>query len=189
MKTPMTETLATKATTLAVKATTHSAVLLAHPDVVRAIEGSLRRQGVHREDLSDGVAETQLRALEATADGPCPTDVDGWKALACTIAKRMAIKERLRRKARSLYHAGLCEDPDEHAPIERSPGRDCEPLDVRRELATATTGLHDEAILLGVAEGASARDIGSQLGLTEAHVRRRLLDIRKKVRNRHAASD
>src|ERR1700679_3707392 len=86
----------------------HPAKLLGDREVVLSIEGKLLRMGVDRQDLADGVAEVQKRALENIRRSPMPTDVGGWKALACTIAERMVIKDRKRDEKRSKNNTGFC---------------------------------------------------------------------------------
>jgi DNA-directed RNA polymerase specialized sigma24 family protein len=164
----------------------HPAKLLADPEVVRSIEGKLLRLGVDRQDLADGVAEVQKRALENIRKSPMPTDVGRWKALSCTIAERMVLKDRLRDEKRGRYNTGLCEDPEEYAPLPRSPGRGRDPVDMSRQIAVlkaqfdaAEMPEQGQEILMGVMDGLSAREIGEEIGLTETAVANRLSRMRR----------
>jgi len=160
--------------------------LLAHREVTRAIEGTLLQHGMARQELPDGVAQVQMRALGALQNKPRPADLGGWKALCCTIAERLVLKDRKRDAKRSLYHEGLSDEADEHSAIARSPGKVEDPVDLARQrkvlegqFEAGDMPEHGDAILDAVAAGESYKDIGAELGLTEAQVRRRLARTRK----------
>ena len=165
---------------------TNPNALLAHPEVTRAIEGTLLKHGLARQELQDGVGQVQMRALGALQNKPRPADLGGWKALCCTIAERLVLKDRKREAKRGLYHEGLSDEADDHAPIARSPGKEEDPVDLGRQrkvlegqFEAGDMPEHGDAILDAVAAGESYRDIGAELGLTEAQVRRRLARMRK----------
>ena len=160
--------------------------LLAHPELTRAIEGTLIKKGLALQELRDGVAQVQMRALGALRNKPRPADLGGWKALCCTIAERLVVKDRQRETKRSLYHEGLSDEADEHTAIARSPGRVHDPVDLARQrealegqFEAGDMPEHGEEILDAIAAGESYKDIGAELGLTEAQVSRRLARMRK----------
>jgi DNA-directed RNA polymerase specialized sigma24 family protein len=165
---------------------TNPNALLAHSEVTRAIEGTLLQHGLARQELRDGVAQVQMRALGALQNKPRPADLGGWKALCCTIAERLVLKDRKREAKRGLYHDGLSDEADEHSPIARSPGKVEDPVDLARQrkalegqFEAGDMPEHGEVILDAIAAGESYKDIGAELGLTEAQVRRRLARMRK----------
>jgi DNA-directed RNA polymerase specialized sigma24 family protein len=173
---------------------TSPSALLAHPELTRAIEGTLIQTGWPRTELPDGVAQVQMRVLEALRRKPLPVDLGEWKALACTIAKRMVIKDRQRAKKRSRYDTGLSDGADDHAPVERSPGRVADAVDLARQrrvlegqFEAGDMPEHGEAILEGVVDGLSAKEIGAELGLTESAVKNRLARMRKLFKAKLAA--
>jgi DNA-directed RNA polymerase specialized sigma24 family protein len=168
--------------------------LLAHPEVTRAIEGTLLQHGMARQELPDGVAQVQMRALGALQNKPRAADLGGWKALCCTIAERLVLKDRKREAKRSLYHEGLSDEADEHSAIARSPGKVEDPVDLARQrkvlegqFEAGDMPEHGEEILDGIAAGESYKDIGAELGLTEAQVARRLTRMRKLFKAKLAA--
>jgi RNA polymerase sigma factor (sigma-70 family) len=174
--------------------TPSTAALLADKLVVRSIESTLRHLGVAQRNLADAVADVQLRALEATRGKPQPANADEWRALCFTIAKRMILKEREREKRRRPYHAGLCEEPDEAPPIERSPGKVTDPVDLHRQLDVLRGQLEagempeqGETILVRTADGFSAKQVGQELGLTPRTVEKRLERMRTLFRAKLAA--
>ncbi|MGH7297679.1 MAG: RNA polymerase sigma factor [Polyangiaceae bacterium] len=174
--------------------TPSTAALLADKHVVRGIEGTLIRFGVGRQNLPDAVAQVQLLALEATHGKRQPASVEEWRALCCTIAKRMVLKGRERDKRRRPYHAGLCEEPDEAPPIERSPGKVTDTVDLHRQLDALRGQFeagempeHGETILVRTAGGCSAKEVGEELGLTESAVKNRLMRMRSLFRAKLAA--
>jgi DNA-directed RNA polymerase specialized sigma24 family protein len=165
--------------------------LLADPSVVRAIRDMLLRQGMPMQDLRDGVAEVQLRALKATKDRPAPTDVAEWRALCCTIAERMMITNKRREKRRARFHGELGKDegPDDYAPIPRSPGRRRDPVDMSRQIAVlrgqfeaGEMPLDGDLILFRTADGFSAKEIGDELGISQSAVEGRLARMRRNFR-------
>ena len=168
--------------------------LLAHADVVRAIQGTLVRHGIARQDLGDGVADVQLAALQAVKGKWMPPDIAGWKALCCTIAERRMLKGHAREERRGRWHVGLCEDPDERGPLERSHATIEELIDMRRQLRVLQAMFEagempdqGEAILEGVQDELSAREIGDELGLTTSAVEHRLSRMRALFKARLAS--
>jgi len=89
--------------------------LLAHPDLVTSIEGTLLNRGVSPQDLPDAEAEVQLRALEAALRGKAPSELEPLRAFCHRIARDYAIDQTRRLKVQAKHHAGLCEDPDSHS--------------------------------------------------------------------------
>jgi DNA-directed RNA polymerase specialized sigma24 family protein len=91
---------------------------LVHSDVVAAIRRTLRKFRVRPQDLADGIAEVQTRALEYLRSKPEPADVSEWRALCVTIARNWRLKEIEKQKTAAKWgHTGLCEDPAEHIPL------------------------------------------------------------------------
>ena len=160
--------------------------LLASPEVVRAIRGTLVRHRVARQDLADGVAEVQLRTIAAARARRQPDDAGGWKALACTIAERMVREERRRRRKRGRYDTGLTDEADESAPLAPSPGKQRERLDLlaqldvlRGQIDAGEMPEQGEAILLATAEGYSNAEIGRQLGIPPTVLKKRVFRMRR----------
>jgi DNA-directed RNA polymerase specialized sigma24 family protein len=173
---------------------TNPNALLAHPELTRAIEGTLIQTGWPRTELPDGVAQVQMRVLEALRKKALPVDLGEWKALACTIAKRMVTKDRQRAKKRGRYDTGLSDEADAHAPVERSPGKVTDAVDLARQrkvlegqFEAGDMPEQGEAILEGVVDGLSAKEIGAELGLTESAVKNRLSRMRKRFKGKLAA--
>ena len=172
----------------------HPAKLLADREVVRSIEGKLLRMGVDRQDLADGVAEVQKRVLENIRRSPAPTDIGGWKALACTVAERMVLKNRERDERRSEHNTGLCEDPGAYAELPRSPGKRRDPVDTSRQIAVLKAQFdagempeQGQEILMGVMDDLSAKEIGEELGLSESTVKNRLSRMRRLFKRKLAS--
>ncbi len=168
--------------------TTDTRHLLNHPDVVRHVEGIFLRRGTARQDVADGVARVQLAALEAVDGRPMPADVGEWKAFCTVIAVRLRVSEKRQAKRRSRWNDGLCELPDEQAPPEPAPDERRDVVDARQELADVRAELEAEdmpgeaaRILGGVVEGYTARQIGQELGLTPAAVKKRVVRIRARL--------
>ena len=160
--------------------------LVSHPDVVRAIEGTLRAQYVPRRELPDSVAEVQVRMLHAVRDKPAPETVPEWKALGRTIAERMIITAKQRAKKRRRWNEGPCDKPDDAMPIQRSPGRRRDPVDMGRQIE-AIRGLYEagkmpkdgDLILFRAADGFTAPEIAEELKVSVGTVEKRLFRIRK----------
>jgi DNA-directed RNA polymerase specialized sigma24 family protein len=171
---------------------TGDARLLAHPEVVAAIEGTLRNLRVRKQDLEDGVAEVQTLALEYLQGKELPGDIAGWKALCVIIARNWRVKEMEKKKARAKADAGVCAEPDEHTPLEYgAPARD--PLDTQRLLEVLADLFRDGQmpehgvdILDCVQAGMTCEEIGEELGIPATTVRGRLQRMRRKFRVRIA---
>ena len=167
--------------------TNHLAVgFLEHPEVVDAIEGTLRNHHVRREDVDDGVAEVQLLTLEHLEIKEPPADLAGWKALCATIARNWRTKAIEKERAHAKVDAGLSEKPDAYAGLERgAPVRD--PIDTRRLLEVLASLFREGEmpedgvdILDCVQAGMTYKEIGEELGLSESTVRGRLDRMRRK---------
>ena len=162
--------------------------LVSHPDVVRAIQGALRAQYVRSHELPDSIAEVQVRVLHALRDKPAPATVPEWKALARTIAERMVVKARQKEKKRRRWNEGPCDKPDDFMPVQRSPGRRRDPVDMSRQIE-AIRGLHEagvmpkdgDLILFRAADGFTAPEIAEELKVSVGTVEKRLFRIRKLV--------
>jgi len=164
---------------------TMNQTMLIHPTVIRAITGTLRKFGVPRQDLEDGVAEVQTRTLEYLEGKPQPAAVEEWAAVCVTIAKHWRMDENEKRKTDRKYCAGLCEDPDEHVGLERVVElRD--DVDARRMLEVLRQQFEagempekGEEILDCVQAGLDYQETAAELGISAEAVRKRLKRMRE----------
>jgi DNA-directed RNA polymerase specialized sigma24 family protein len=161
---------------------------LVHPDVLLAIACTLRKRGVRKDDVPDGVAEVQARSLESTRNGEAPTDTSGWAKLCTTIATCFAVDEGRKKAASAKLDAGLCGTPDDHGPLAPS-GEPRDPVDARRQMAVLETLASAEQlrILASIAAGMTHKEIAEDLGISEQAVRDRLVRLRARFRMRLAA--
>ncbi len=167
--------------------------LVAHPDLVRHIRGTLRSYRVARHDMADAIADVQTEAIEAARTGRMPASLPQWKVLAATIAARWALDRRRYASVRKKYDAGLCEDPDAYArPTLFWEHRD--PVDTKRYLAvlkdlfdSGQMPEHGAEILWGEAEGVPHEEIAAEIGVTRTVVDNRLCRMRVSFRARLAA--
>jgi DNA-directed RNA polymerase specialized sigma24 family protein len=173
-------------TTIEKKETTRSdAMLLAHPELVRGVQRTLRRYGTAEGNLEDGVAEVQTRALEYLRTRQPPADLAGWTALCVTIAKHWRLDEKAKKRARSKYDTGLCEEPDEQPPLESSCDSP-ERVDVVRafgvleaQVATGALPEHAVEILDATQAGETSEAIGAELGISAQVVRHRRVRMKR----------
>jgi DNA-directed RNA polymerase specialized sigma24 family protein len=159
--------------------------LLVCPELVRGVQRTLRRYGTAEGNLEDGVAEVQTRALEYLRTRQPPADLAGWTALCVTIAKHWRLDQKAKKRARSKYDTGLCEEPDEHPLLEPS----CEPpnrVDVVRALgaleeqvATGALPEHAIEILDATQAGETSAAIGAELGISAQVVRHRRVRMKR----------
>jgi DNA-directed RNA polymerase specialized sigma24 family protein len=169
-----------------------SSVLVNHPTVVAAIVAVLRGGGIAKQDVKDGLADVQLRALESFQRRDPPADVGAMRALCVKIAHNYAINRWKKQSFRSQWDTGLCEEPDEHGPLAaRHEGRD--PVDERRQLEALADLFregrmpeHGARILEVVSDGGSFREVGDELGITADTVKGRLKKMRRIFRARLA---
>ena len=171
----------------------HSLDLLAHPEVVRALRGTLRRQGVASQDLNDAIAEAQLAALEATRAGRMPGGIAEWTALLAKIAGRRAIDRHRQMEVRDRSDAGLCDDADDHSALTLY----CEQtdqVDLKRALAVLKDLLDSGEmprdtgeILMAEMAGVPHAEIAAELGVNETVVNNRLARARATFRAKLAA--
>ena len=170
------------------RATADTTVLATHPAFIQRVRYTLIRFG-RRKYLEDDIPEVQTRAIEAARVGPMPEDLARWKGLGRRIAKLYAIDERRKWEVRAKYDVGLCEEPDQHGPIEIERGRD--PVDTKRYLAVLKD-LFDRGempdmggeILWGTADDAPQEEIAAETGLSERQVRFRLRQMRDRFAQR-----
>jgi hypothetical protein len=107
--------------------------LVAHRDVVAAVEGTLRKRGRTNRQLEDDVLEVQVRAIKAARKGSMPKDVGEWKAFTTTIACRFVIDAQARERTRFKHETELSEETEAYAsPILPWEGRDL--VDTKRFL-------------------------------------------------------
>ena len=162
--------------------------LLAHPDLVESIEGTLLNRGIPPQDVPDAVADVQLRALEASLRGKAPSELGPLRAFCNRIARDYAIDQTRRLKVQSRHHLGLCEDPDAHADEERGVQEIVERERLVRILQDQIVGgempEHAMHILHAEAAGVPHKTTGSELGLTHRAVECRLAEIRRRFRER-----
>lgn len=156
--------------------------LVAHRGFVAAVTAALVRFG-RRRHLKDDIPEVQTRALEVARVGPMPRNLEKWQRLGRRIARGYAVDEHRKNQVRGLHDTGLCEDPDEHGPLERANPRD--PVDTKRYLALLKE-MFDRGempemggeILWGEAEGLTQREIADETGLSLDQVEYRLKRMR-----------
>jgi DNA-directed RNA polymerase specialized sigma24 family protein len=118
-----------------------------------------------------------------------PADLDRWKALARAIAKHFAIDERRKKDVRDKYDVGLCEEPDQHGPIERH--RPPDPVDTKRYLAVLKERFDSGAmpamggeILCDAADEVPQEETAEETGLSKRQVRFRLGQMRDRFAQR-----
>jgi RNA polymerase sigma factor (sigma-70 family) len=162
-----------------------------HPEVVKTLRATLDRHGVFQADMPDAVANAQVGLLEAITKGNAPAadDLSGWKSLACTVAKRQCASAIRKEETRRKHDEGLCEDPDEHTPLEHFNRPD--PIDAGRQIrvlvAQFEAGVMPDKgldILEAVAANMSYEEIAEDLGISESTVRGRLHRMRKLFKER-----
>jgi DNA-directed RNA polymerase specialized sigma24 family protein len=169
------------------------ATLLVHPELVRTVQRTLRRYGMAKGNLEDGVAEVQTRALEYLRTRQPPTDLAGWVALCVTIAKHWRLNEKEKKRARSQYDTGPCEEPDEQPPPEPA-GEPRDPVDVARMMAVLEQQIeagqmpeHAVEILDASRAGETSEAIGAELGISAQVVRHRRRKMKKVLGEQLAA--
>lgn len=170
------------------------ATVMCSKRVIKCIRAVLRFHGWRKRDLREGVAEVQCRLLE-WARNPAnviPLQPDACAKLCATIAINWCIDEDRKRDTRASYEGGLCPDPDEFGPREPPPGR-WDSTDMKRMLAEFKGQLargemppQVEQIVVGIAEGKCAREIGEELGIPTGTVESRLANARRLFRARLA---
>lgn len=167
------------------------AELVCHPKVVSVIRSTLRGCGLRKEqDLEDGIAEVQTRALEHLRDKPVPTEIAEWQALCVKIARHWRIDERRKRKTDQKYCEGLCETPDEHTPCEQVEERRA--WEDARRMVGALAEEFDaghmpeqaDEILDCLQAGMGNLETAKALGLTVDAVRMRARRVRKVLERR-----
>jgi DNA-directed RNA polymerase specialized sigma24 family protein len=166
--------------------------LVAHRDVVAAVEGTLRKRGRTNRQLEDDVLEVQVRAIKAARKGSMPKDVGEWKAFTTTIACRFVIDAQARERTRFKHETELSEETEAYAsPILPWEGRDL--VDTKRFLGVlkelVDSGQMPEMggeILWGVAEGLTRPEIAEETRLTLDQVKYRLKRIRRAFAGRLA---
>jgi DNA-directed RNA polymerase specialized sigma24 family protein len=164
---------------------TMTIAMIHHPEVVRPIKTTLRSFGVKKQDLEDGVAEVQTRALEYLRGKPLPAETEQWVALCVTITRSWRLDEKKKAKTDKKYCEGLCEDPDERAGIEPdAEGRELVEArrmveELRVQFDAGEMPERGEEILDCVQAGMKYPEIAAELGLTSATVRWRLRDMRE----------
>lgn len=170
-----------------------AAVMRSHR-VIKCIRAVLRFHGWRKRDMRDGISEVHCRLLEWARN---PANVIPLQPAACaklcaTIAINWCIDEERKRDTRAPHEEGLCPDPDEYGPREPPPAR-WELLDMKQmlsefqgQLARGEMPPQIEQIVVGIAEGKSAREIGEELGIPTGTVESRLVHARRLFRGRLA---
>jgi RNA polymerase sigma factor (sigma-70 family) len=170
-----------------------NATMLIHPTVIRAITGTLRKFGVRRGEIEDGVIEVQTRTLEYLRDKPQPEAVEEWAALCVTVAKHWRMNENEKRKTEKKYCVGLCEDPDEHVGLERA----ADPRDdidakrmvevLRQQFEAGELPEKGKEILDCMQAGLDYQETAAELGISAEAVRKRLKRMRELFKARLGA--
>jgi DNA-directed RNA polymerase specialized sigma24 family protein len=161
------------------------AAWLVLPEVSGAIEGVLRRKGLHGADLEDH-RQSVLERAYVVAQAP-ETRAD-CVALVRKIAREMAIDTYRRSRRRAKVDAGLCEDPDERPPPDA--GRDAaDAIDARRGLALIHREIEagnitdrQAAILRSAVDDVPQPQIAAQMSLAHSTVRNELSVARRVAR-------
>jgi hypothetical protein len=164
--------------------------LLHHHEVVRVIRAIMLEFGIRApEDVKDGIADVQTRALEVTPPGERPTDIRGWKALVRKVAYNVGreIVDRLCRRGK--LNAGPTGKTDAHGaksarsilePHERATIRAIVE-DVLREQAA---GQLTDVLLAGMMTGAPPREMAQDAGIPSSQMRKKSSAFRDMMRNR-----
>jgi len=142
-----------------------------HPAVTRTIAGVLVFRGYRGERLHDAIAEVRVRLIEAVQRRGAPDTIEEWQAFASKIACDWACDEHRKRETAEQYDTGLCDTPDDYAPLVRA-DMQRDPVDAKRQLAVLLE-MFDKGempekgreILLGVADGVKLPKIGKELEL------------------------
>lgn len=162
--------------------------LLHHPDVVRVIRAILVQFGIHDQDLEDGIADVQKKALESKPKGKRPTTIADWKKLVRKIAPNVGRDILRKLYARGQWNSGPTDGADDHA---ASDGSLLEPHElalirsiveeVRREQAG---GKHTDVMLAGMMTGAPPREMAKEAGIPSGQMRKKTSDLRILLRGR-----
>jgi RNA polymerase sigma factor (sigma-70 family) len=157
---------------------------LTHPEVARAICGTLARFGIRRHDTEDGLQEVYLKALEAFRSGTkVPESLESMKIYCAAIARNHAFDERRKAAVRARDLAEPIE-LEEHVSIEhRAEKRDT--VDAGRQLELLAALFREGKmpkngveILEALAGGCSQEEIAEELGVTLDVVKGRLRMMR-----------
>jgi RNA polymerase sigma factor (sigma-70 family) len=167
---------------------------LPHPEVARAICGTLFTNGVKRRDLEDRMQEVYVKVLAAVREGGAvpPPDLRAMKAYCATAAKNLVtdlVREAEKRK-RDL--AEPCER-DEYGMGEPDCAEPHERVDAVRQVEVLASlfrgGLmpRDGVLILeGVAAGFSQREIAKKLQISRDLLKWRMGKMRLLFRERMA---
>jgi DNA-directed RNA polymerase specialized sigma24 family protein len=166
---------------------------LTDPRVVRSITATLARRGIAGQDLEDGVADVQVKALEFLRTHRAPETIDEWKMLCNKIAADYATDALRKKRKRARYDVDLCEDPDAYL-ADPHMERERDAIDrgrllqiVEEQLRAAKIPGHAFGILDAEATGTRHAEVAEELGLTATVVRNRLFAMRQDFRERVAA--
>jgi DNA-directed RNA polymerase specialized sigma24 family protein len=165
---------------------------LPHPEVARAICGTLRACGVHRCDVEDRLQDVDAKVLTAFRGGGAvpPPDLRAMKAYCATAAKNLVIDLRREAAKRERDLAETCErdeygigEPDCAEPHDRlDTGKQVEVLaSLFREGLMPRDGVF---ILEGVAAGRSCAEIAKDLKIGRELVKWRMRKMRQIWRER-----
>ncbi len=170
------------------------AAWLAHPEVAKAICGTLRATGIRKHDVEDGLQEVYVRALRFFRIKPeaVPPELANMKAFCSRVARNYALDQYRKWKRRKTDLEAHC-DRAEYGVVERESAPRRDPIDAGRQLEVLAElfreGRMPEGgieILEGVSCGTTYGTIAEELGINEELARWRLREMRRIYRARMA---
>jgi DNA-directed RNA polymerase specialized sigma24 family protein len=170
------------------------AQLLAHPEVAKAICGTLRATGTRKHDVQDGLQEVYARALRFFRLKPAaaPTELANMKSFCAQVARNYALDQYRKWKRRKTDLEAHC-DRAEYGVVERPsvPRRD--PVDAGRQLEVLAELFregrmpeHGVDILEGVACGCTFKQVAEAVGINEELAKWRMREMKRIYRSRMA---
>jgi DNA-directed RNA polymerase specialized sigma24 family protein len=171
---------------------------LPHPEVARTICNALMAGGLPECDFEDALQDVYVKALasfrekQAAKDARIPRDLREMKGYCAAIARNHTTDTLRRAAQRERDFVGLCEQPDEHGPLDDGAERR-DPVDAGRQLEELVHLFregrmpeHGVEILEGIASGCTHQEIAEELGITDRAVEGRLGTMIRAFRKRMA---
>jgi RNA polymerase sigma factor (sigma-70 family) len=162
------------------------AAYVASQEVHQAVVAMLRRRGVRGAELEDVTQDV----LETVLESPTPPpSLEDCVALACKIARDIAIDRFRKRRSRAKYNAGLYENPDDRPAPDPVSSGERDPIDarkqidcIRREIAAGRITRRQVAILAAEAEDVPQAETAARLNVAHQTVRNDLATARSTAR-------
>jgi RNA polymerase sigma factor (sigma-70 family) len=174
-----------------VPTTSSARATFASSDVRAAIAKALRQQYVPSAEIEDLTQEVLVKAL--ALDEP-PVTAAECVAVARKMATDLAVDRMRRRRQRGRFHAGLAEDPDNHAASDTPASDVPERIDqgrqidfVQRAIAAELITARQVAILEAEMDGVPQSKIARRLRVAYQTVRNDLTQARATMRKSWAA--